>query len=174
MYKTKGNLIIKTFNGKYGSFAIGSLETTEGTYEVKQSELEQYEEGTYSGKFVISDIFLSHSNFGGQHKSIIAICATLSSIKLDSADLGPVENVVEQDPIEEAQKTNVAEIDKADEIDTVEEHPLLDAQQLKAFNAKNSVELDPTDRAKLRQCIDFLKDNNYKYDFKNQIWNFNK
>jgi hypothetical protein len=47
MYKFKGTLLVRKIFGKYGEFAIGSIQTPIGQFSVKQSELDEYEEGTY-------------------------------------------------------------------------------------------------------------------------------
>jgi hypothetical protein len=37
---------VRKIFGKYGEFAIGSIQTPIGEFSVKQSELDEYEEGT--------------------------------------------------------------------------------------------------------------------------------
>ena len=64
MYQFKGTLVVRKIFGKYGEFAIGSIQTPIGEFSVKQAELDEYEQGTYEGRFVISSIRTISGGFG--------------------------------------------------------------------------------------------------------------
>jgi hypothetical protein len=98
MYKFKGTLLVRKIFGKYGEFAIGSIQTPIGQFSVKQSELDEYEEGTYEGRFVISKIQTVSGGFGS-NKLILESRATLDKIHIDEIDEAPVEVTTEADPI---------------------------------------------------------------------------
>jgi hypothetical protein len=100
MYKFKGTLLVRKIFGKYGEFAIGSIQTPIGQFSVKQSELDEYEEGTYEGRFVISKIQTVSGGFGS-NKLILESRATLDKIHIDEIDEAPVEVITEADPITE-------------------------------------------------------------------------
>jgi hypothetical protein len=43
MYKFKGTLVVRKIFGRYGSFAIGAIQTPIGEFSVKQAGLDEYE-----------------------------------------------------------------------------------------------------------------------------------
>ncbi|HDP0319698.1 TPA: DUF3275 family protein, partial [Salmonella enterica subsp. enterica serovar Concord] len=59
-----GKLVIKTINGRNGAFNVGLLETSIGSFSVKDRELEQYTAGVYQGQFVIGRIFMHAWSYG--------------------------------------------------------------------------------------------------------------
>lgn len=59
-----GKLVVKTINGRNGSFNVGLLETAIGSFSVKNRELEQYAAGIYQGQFIIGKIFLYSYSYG--------------------------------------------------------------------------------------------------------------
>ncbi|MBK8688715.1 MAG: DUF3275 family protein [Betaproteobacteria bacterium] len=71
-----------------------------GRVRIKDPLLDQFEEGKYQGRFLISNISPSSYFFGG--KVVIEVRAWLADIFLDQADEGPAESTpVEPDPVDE-------------------------------------------------------------------------
>ena len=54
-----GVLTIRTIQGRNGAFNVGRLITDLGEFSVKDTLLEQYEEGRYEGNFNVTQIFPS-------------------------------------------------------------------------------------------------------------------
>ena len=100
MIQLPGTLSIKHVHGSHGIFAVGDLVTDVGEFKIKDPLLDQFEEGKYQGRFLISKISPSSYFFGG--KAVIEVRAWLADIFLDQADEGPAEPTpVEPDPVDE-------------------------------------------------------------------------
>jgi len=100
MIQVPGTLSIKHVHGSRGVFAVGDLVTDVGEFKIKDPLLDQYEEGKYQGRFLISSISPSSYFLGG--KVVIEVRAWLADIFLDQADEGPAEPTpVEPDPVDE-------------------------------------------------------------------------
>lgn len=179
MYQFNGTLNIKKIHGQYGWFAVGSIETPIGQFKVKQSELDQYDQGSYEGNFTISNISARASNFG-TGALILETVANLIDININAIDENAVMiDAVEQDPIETA---NVATTEVETEVKPKVKSAKLPNGQSNAkdlFNDKQLIEitkykdvkLDPAVGAKLfRSQVKFLQGNNYTYHPKNAIW----
>ncbi len=96
-----GTLLVKKINSRNGPFCIGELLTDIGEFKIKDSLIDQFDEGKYQGRFWISQIY-AHSYFAFG-KVIIEIRARLADLQIKEEDALPVE----------AGKTQ--EIDPADE-----------------------------------------------------------
>jgi hypothetical protein len=68
-----GKLVVKTINGRNGAFNVGLLETSIGSFSVKDRELEQYSAGTYAGQFVIGKVFMHSWSYGANSGSEIRV-----------------------------------------------------------------------------------------------------
>ncbi|MCX8984272.1 DUF3275 family protein [Citrobacter portucalensis] len=68
-----GKLVVKTINGRNGAFNVGLLETSIGSFSVKDRELEQYSAGTYEGQFVIGRVFMHSWSYGANSGSEIRV-----------------------------------------------------------------------------------------------------
>ena len=100
MIQVPGTLSIKHVHGSRGVFAVGDLVTDVGEFKIKDPLLDQFEEGKYQGRFLISNISPSSYFFGG--KVVIEVRAWLADIFLDQADERPAEPTpVEPDPVDE-------------------------------------------------------------------------
>jgi hypothetical protein len=195
-----GTLMIRDIPKRAGgSFKVGKLSTHIGQFEVKNPELDQYEEGTYSGNFCIDKIYPSHYVAGG--KVVIEMRAVLSCFVLAGfdEDTGEVENSIEVDPVDEetptVTKTPVTTVvdvaaddastsgnDAADADDTkavmsVEEERAFREQQMdkntfgEFYPLGAEVKLDVTvGRTKLRAQCDRLKSLGYKFVAARQVW----
>ncbi len=79
-----GVLTIRTIQGRNGPFNVGRLITDLGEFAVKDTLLEQYEEGRYEGNFNITQIFPSSYLAGGRF--VVEVRATIKSLTLDGVD----------------------------------------------------------------------------------------
>jgi len=66
MITVPGELVIKTIHGRNGPFNVGRLFISIGEFVVKDKVLEQYDEGKYSGDFIICEIAPKTYTSGGR------------------------------------------------------------------------------------------------------------
>ena len=111
--RINGTLLVKKINSRNGPFCIGELVTEIGEFKVKDSLIDQFDEGKYQGKFWISQIY-AHSYFAFG-KVIIEIRAKLSDVQIDDEDALP------------SDIGKVQEVDPADEEKTVISAPVIQA-----------------------------------------------
>ncbi len=98
MISVHGVLTVKQISGSNGKFCTGDLNCDLGEFKVKETILDQFEEGRYEGEFVIERFYLSSYIWRG--KSTTDIRAKVTGIHLDLADEGAVEDApMEPDPI---------------------------------------------------------------------------
>jgi hypothetical protein len=171
MYKFKGTLLVRKIFGKYGEFAIGSIQTPIGQFSVKQSELDEYEEGTYEGRFVISKIQTVSGGFGS-NKLILESRATLDKIHIDEIDEAPVEVITEADPITEDSNIDFEKVEASAKSNSKEDlHNLFNEQEIATIEQGEQVTLDPTsNRGVFRQQKNYLKSNDWKFNMQEQAW----
>ena len=174
-----GVLSIKTINGRNGPFNVGRLITELGEFSVKDTLLEQYDEGRYEGNFNITQIFPS-SYFAG-NRFVVEVRATLMSLDLIGIDeLKPEDKAAnnEPDPVD-VQPPAVVETTTAAPSDQSEQLPenKIGTNDDKALFGTvwplgSQVKLDPTvDRKLFREQRTRLKDLDYTFDALGQIWN---
>lgn len=84
MVKVHGQLRIKTLNGRYGRYNIGTLKSDLGEFNVKEKELDQYDEGKYEGEFEISYIELTNIKAYGRVE--VGMRAFIQSMTITAAD----------------------------------------------------------------------------------------
>lgn len=171
MYQFKGTLIVRKIFGKYGEFAIGTIQTPIGEFSVKQAQLDEYQEGTYEGRFVVSNIRTISGGFG-TNKLILESRATLDSIHIDEIDQAPVQVITEADPITEADNVDFEQVEASTQSTTdVDLQNLFNAQEIATIEQGEAVVLDPTnDRGILRQQHNYLKTNAWKFNMQEQAW----
>lgn len=171
MYQFKGTLIVRKIFGKYGEFAIGTIQTPIGEFSVKQAQLDEYQEGTYEGRFVVSNIRTISGGFG-TNKLILESRATLDSIHIDEIDPAPVEAITEADPITEADNVDFEQVAASTQSTTdVDLQNLFNAQEIATIEQGEAVVLDPSnDRGILRQQHNYLKTNAWKFNMQEQAW----
>lgn len=171
MYQFKGTLIVRKIFGKYGEFAIGTIQTPIGEFSVKQAQLDEYQEGTYEGRFVVSNIRTISGGFG-TNKLILESRATLDSIHIDEIDPAPVEVITEADPITEADNVDFEQVAASTQSTTdVDLQNLFNAQEIATIEQGEAVVLDPSnDRGILRQQHNYLKTNAWKFNMQEQAW----
>ncbi|MGL4667668.1 MAG: DUF3275 family protein [Saezia sp.] len=104
MITLQGQLSIRTVSGRNGDFNVGRLVTSIGEFVVKDTDLDQYDEGKYDGDFVIAQI--SPSWYSTNGRLIVENRATLGGMTLSGIDaLQP----------DDARKIATQEVDPADE-----------------------------------------------------------
>lgn len=82
MIKLSGTLAIRSISGSRGPFNVARLYTEIGEFAVKDSLIEEYEEGRYKGEFGITGIFPSTYFAGG--RTVVEVRARLGSIALEN------------------------------------------------------------------------------------------
>lgn len=99
-----GTIETKIIKGARGDFVVGMLTTPIGTFEVKAQGLDQYEEGTYEGRFDITDIFIDH--YSTRTRQIISkLCARVTEIIITT-----IEPEVPETPTAPAEESSAGEI----------------------------------------------------------------
>ncbi len=194
-----GTLRVKIIHGSRGAFSVGDLATSIGSFSVKDSVLDQFEEGTYSGRFVIETIYpWSYSTRG---RTVIEIRARLADLMIDETQEGsPSTAPAEPDPADEPRYDSSAEQtesppepadepadasgnDKTPAPSPDADVPAKDAESdlidlfgdafAQAILQREPVKLDPTvDRLRFRQQRDHLKNGGRDYGFlpDDQTW----
>jgi hypothetical protein len=176
MISVPGKITVRAISGRNGSFNVGTLDCSLGSFTVKDATIEEFDEGIYEGDFVIDKIKPSSYFTGG--RLVVEIRATLSAIMIAKHAIpAPVQpESLEQDPLVEDLDNCLQspplpipfEVDERGEID--------DDQGLeRLFGALwplgSVIKLDPTvGRGVLRQQCDYLKQSGYKYDAPNLTW----
>jgi hypothetical protein len=192
MIKVSGTLAIRSISGSRGPFNVGRLYTEIGEFAVKDSLIEEYEEGRYKGEFGISNIYPYSYMAGG--RAVVEIRARLGSITLENIAALDTEDraqPAEPDPIEEAPvpaekpaepvATVAAEPPQGDADRTESEGIDQSAEALfeqtmrnlfgESWPLSDKVKLDPTvDRGRFRQQRDALKELGYKFQPVGQAW----
>lgn len=104
-----GKLVIKTIHGRNGDFNVGLLETSIGSFSVKDRELEQYNAGTYDGQFVIGRIFMHSWSYGANSGSEIRV--RLDAMSIAGADaLTPDDERKLQPPVNDPLDEETADV----------------------------------------------------------------
>jgi hypothetical protein len=174
-------LTIKTINGRNGPFNVGRLLAEEGEFAVKESLLDQYEEGRYEGDFGVSRIYPSYYIAGG--RIVVEVRATVETVALAGIeglapeDAAPME---EPDPMEEvpqAQASQGVPAKEQAEVPEATQAPVAEESTDEALFGSlwplgTSVKLDPTvDRKAFRAQRDRLKQLGYRFQAVGQVWN---
>ena len=195
----EGTLKVKIIHGSRGAFSVGDLTTSIGSFNVKDPVLDQFEEGTYSGRFVIETIYAW--SYSARGRSVVEVRAKLADLMIDeSQDGSPGTAPVEPDPADEppfesspAQSPALPEpaVEPAEAPDhddapapsadpdgatNTAESDLIDLfgdSLAQAISQREPVKLDPTiDRMRFRLQRDHLKNGGRNYGFipDDQTW----
>ena len=179
-----------------GAFCIADLTTDFGEFKVKESLLDQFDEGTYEATVWIDEIYMGQ--YVAYGKAVTEIRARLRDVQVLTEDQRPVtEEIVEPDPLEEQpqpapviqkppvqeeprdkrwdkfkkSKEEAAPVQDAEESETA--NNLFDEETWSAMERAMPVKLDASvDRALLRQQAGMLRQRGYRFDAKQQIWLF--
>jgi len=168
-----GSLAIREIHGRNGPFKVGTLHTPIGEFAIKDSLLDQYDEGKYQGEFQIESIYQGHYISGG--RSVTEIRAKLADMSIDDIDAevpAPIE--VEPDPID-TDKPQPAKEAKTDAESESNSNKNTENDDDSLFGLimplGDSVKLDPSvDRKVLRAQTVRLKEVGYEFDAKSQTW----
>lgn len=176
-----GVLTIRTIHGAHGPFNVGRLITELGEFSVKDTLLEQYDEGRYEGNFNVTQIVPTSYFAGGRF--VVEVKAVIKSLNLDGVnELKPEDKEIatEPDPADETitpalQADSSQSSDSQDEAKSNVGDQESDGSDEALFDSLwplgTQVKLDPTvDRLKFRQQRNRLKDLGYSFDPKEQIW----
>lgn len=98
--RVRGTIVITRKGGRRGDFNIGDLSTEIGEFEVKDSLIEEFEPGKYTGEFIIS--WIEPDSFSWRGRVFVKVRATLAEMLIDEAEEGgmPPAPPPEPDPIE--------------------------------------------------------------------------
>ena len=105
----EGSLRIKRINGANGPFCVGDLNSEIGEFRVKDSVLDQFEEGVYAGRFTVSRIF--PWSYSANGRMVLEVRAKLDDLQIsDGSEQVIPESPQEPDPADEpkAQSAGVA------------------------------------------------------------------
>jgi hypothetical protein len=196
--RVQGTLVISRKKGKRGDFNVGDLCTEIGEFEVKDSLIEEFDEGRYRGDFIIK--WIEPDSFAWRGKVFVKNRATLEEIIVDHVDdegTQPTEQPPTIDPVDAAAVPTHAQA-AAVQVPAVQppatasaESPprrsrsgpsvppagvpsseeLFGAALFSELQSKQPIKLDPTvDRVQFRLQRDRLKEMGYGFDAKIQTW----
>ncbi len=198
--RVRGTITIQRKTSSRGAFNVGDLVTEIGEFEVKDSLIEEFEPGKYSGDFLIK--WIAPDSFSWRGRVFVKNRATLDEILIDDADEGAPAPAAppEPDPLEQqaaaatvASATTIAAAKPAVQSNSSEQGQqqtgsspkssprdaqpadgdlVLFGQEIHGLvAAKAEVKLDPTvDREQFRRQRDRLKAIGYSFDAKTQSW----
>ncbi|WP_045225108.1 DUF3275 family protein [Methyloterricola oryzae] len=189
MIKLSGTLFIRQVNGRNGAFSVGRLVTPIGEFAIKDTLLDQYDEGRYEGEFGISRIYHGHYVAGG--RMVIEVRATLETLALAAIGALPIAqsgDLQEPDPLDQESSRQAevsASVDSWMQVDPLPESSesasavaadgdfIQDDADL--FGAlwplEDTVKLDTTvDRVLFRRQKERLKVLNYRFQPVGQTW----
>lgn len=186
MITLPGVLTVRVINGRNGPFNVGRLVTEIGEFSVKDTLIDEYDEGRFNGFFVLSRIYPTSYFVGGRF--VVEIRANLASISLSEVqqpEEAPAEHEI--DPLDEAPAPPVnppngvgplpVELSSPEsESVPADDEPDVDPNAPEAVFGSlwplgEVVKLDPTvDRSTFRQQRDWLKENGYRFRALSQDW----
>lgn len=191
--RVRGTITIQRKTSSRGAFNVGDLVTEIGEFEVKDSLIEEFEPGKYSGDFLIK--WIAPDSFSWRGRVFVKNRATLDEILIDDADEGAPAPAAppEPDPIETQAATAATPATKPAAQPSASEQSqhsgspskpasrdasaadadlALFGQELhELVAAKAEIKLDPTvDREQFRRQRDRLKAIGYSFDAKSQSW----
>ena len=184
--RVRGTITIQRQTSARGAFNIGDLSTEIGEFEVKDSLIEEFEPGKYTGDFIIR--WIAPDSFAWRGRVFVKNRATLDEIIVDEADEGaPAPSAPpEPDPIEHTPAPTQAKALPQQETPTPAAAPVNDARKpagkvddvnlfgdelVALLQECAPIKLDPTvDREQFRKQRDRLKEVGYSFDAKAQTW----
>lgn len=108
MEKLSGRLEVVEKHGRFGPFQSGTLHTSIGLFKVKDKALEQFNAGTYTGEFLVEEIFIRTQPWkNGTFTELLARIAPDGYLvdteeEIDAASAADISDAVELDPIDAA------------------------------------------------------------------------
>lgn len=186
--RVRGTITIQRKTSARGAFNIGDLATEIGEFEVKDSLIEEFEPGKYTGEFIIK--WIAPDSFSWRGRVFVKNRATLDEIIIDEADEGESAPAAppEPDPIETPPAAPAAQSapaprppassspkppasPKSTEASSSADEELFGEELFSLLQARSVIKLDPTvDRVQFRSQRDRLKELGYGFDAKSQAW----
>lgn len=104
MVQIPGTLTIKTVTGRYGDFNVATLDTELGKFSIRDTVLDEYNEGTYQGTFGLKRIY--PGSYQSSNRFVIETRAELEGIWLSDykEEAVPAEEPMEEDPLAKERK----------------------------------------------------------------------
>lgn len=190
-----GTLAVEVIKGSRGDFCVGTLLTSIGEFKVKDAALEQFDRGSYTGRFTIEKIYIESTRWrGGWFTNLMAKIA-IDGYQINDEDESPApapSAQAEPDPIDDAAAQSsqanapVEPPERSSEPESVSTLPAAIPDKMaqdpdeKLFGIElyplfkqraPSIALDNTiDREQFRMQRDRLKENGYRFDPRNQQW----
>lgn len=183
--RVRGTLSIQRKTSARGAFNVGELASQIGLFEIKDSLIEEFEPGKYTGEFIIS--WIEPDSFSWRGRVFVKVRATLDEILIDEADEGapapsapPEPDPIEQQapaqakvpPNQETPAPQAAPVKAASKPESKSVDAELFGEELLALLQDCApIKLDPAvDREQFRQQRDRLKEIGYSFDAKAQTW----
>lgn len=170
-----GRLVVNTIVGKFGEFNVGTLYSSLGDFVVKYDGLDEFNEGTYEGRFIVQRTYQKTRKF--RVGIIIEPVAEIDEILLDEVYEGGQEDLPSPipDPVEEElEEDHQGQESVESALASVSENSSDEDSQVLfggLWPIGGTVKLDPTvGRAVFRQQRDYLKANGYGFSSKEQVW----
>lgn len=99
-----GTLAVEVIKGSRGDFCVGTLMTSIGEFKVKDAALEQFDRGSYTGRFTIEKIYIESTRWrGGWFTNLMAKIA-IDGYQINEEDESPApapSAQAEPDPIDD-------------------------------------------------------------------------
>jgi len=176
MSTISGRLVVNTINGKFGTFNVGTLYSSMGDYVVKYDGLDEFNEGSYDGQFIVRRIYQKTRKF--RVGIIIEPVVEIEGVMLDEVYEGNQDDLPDAipDPIEEEMEASGSSLGSGVSPDeSVSSEEPVDRSLETLFGGVwplgDIVKLDPTvGRVTFREQRDYLNDNGYEFDSMKQIW----
>lgn len=171
-----GVLTIRTITGVNGPFNVGRLVTELGEFSVKDTLLDQYDEGRYEGHFNVTQIY--PTSYFASGRFVVEVRATLKSLTLDGVDeLKPEDKAAttEPDPADDQPVQATVTASNGDSATSPSSQASLVEDDEGLFGTLwplgSQVKLDPTvDRKRFREQRNRLKALGYTFNAIEQIW----
>lgn len=200
MIKIPGRLAVRTIHGRNGPFNVGRLATSIGEFVIKDPQLDQFQEGQFSGEFLLLEI--RPASYVASGRMVVEVRAkvgemlltddgvliTQSGPRFDSAEVDPLEEeATPQPPVTDPPQPQplepplqpTAEASPADaspqpappvQNEAAEANPDAELFGL-LWPLGESVKLDPTiDRALFRSQVKRIKELGYRFQAASQTW----
>ncbi len=179
MISVPGTIKIRSVEGRFGSFNVATLDCSIGSFTVKDASIEEFDQGVYTGDFVIEKI--KPQSYISNGRMVVEVRAILSAIMLSRDSVHqPCDEFesLEQDPMEaeagvdEGPEPELTPAPDEVEVEVVDDE-LDEAARLFGilWPLGNVIKLDPTiNRALFRQQKDYLKNAGFRFVAADQHW----